>query len=458
MEKPLFFCFKIGNDSISRNLSKQNPLAYLFTLCYYYLLCRIMTNNGGISLNNRIAAGLTALLAAAFMLAGCQKNTAGWQLEPDGTYYIDAEGITLTGWQKIDGSTYHFSDSGAMLTGWQRISGAQFYFFEDGAMATGWQEIDGQLCYFRENGSRVTGWLSLEGMRYFLPESGSPGGVKEISGTLYLFDDNGLLSSGLTKANGKTYFASENGHPLSGWQEVDGLRYFFGEDYAAHTGWLIENGFRYYFTADGSPATGHVTIDGKNHTFAFNGQEIILVNPWNALPEDYTVDLEDISSKHEIASIAVADYKAMMKACRAAGMDPVVCSSYRTWEYQEELHEQRIERFLDQGYSETDAAALAATIVAVPGTSEHQLGLALDIIDNDNWSLDKSQARMPTQKWLMEHSWEYGWILRYPDDKSDITGIIYEPWHYRYVGREVAADIHASGLCLEEYLDMLTKK
>lgn len=408
-------------------------------------------------MNKRIAAGLAVLLAAAFLLTGCQKTT-GWQQEEDGTYYIGAEGEALTGWQEIDGSTYRFSDSGAMLTGWHQIGSSQFYFFEDGTLATGWQAIDGQRCYFRESGSRVTGWLSLDGQRYYLPESGNIGGVKEIGGTLYLFDETGLLSSGLTQADGKYYYGNENGHPVSGWQEIGSVRYYFGEDYAAHTGWLEENGFRYYFMPDGSPAAGHVTIDGQNHTFAFNGQEVILVNPWNVLPEDYTVELTDITSQHEIASIAVADYKEMMKACRASGLDPVVCSSYRTWEYQEQLHERRIERFIKKGYSKEEAVQKAATIVAVPGTSEHQLGLALDIIDNDNWTLDESQAKMPTQKWLMEHSWEYGWILRYPDDKSEITGIIYEPWHYRYVGREVAADIHASGLCLEEYLDMLTEK
>ena len=91
-------------------------------------------------------------------------------------------------------------------------------------------------------------------------------------------------------------------------------------------------------------------------------------------------------------------------------------------------------------------------MVAVPGTSEHQLGLALDIVDADNQLLDESQENTAVQKWLMEHSWEYGFILRYPNDKSEITGIIYEPWHYRYVGKEDAEKIHSQGVCLEEYL------
>ena len=90
--------------------------------------------------------------------------------------------------------------------------------------------------------------------------------------------------------------------------------------------------------------------------------------------------------------------------------------------------------------------------VAVPGTSEHQLGLAVDIIDSNYGYLDDYQASMPTQKWLMEHCWEYGFILRYPEGTTEITGIIYEPWHYRYVGVEVAMEMKQLGVTLEEYL------
>jgi D-alanyl-D-alanine carboxypeptidase len=92
---------------------------------------------------------------------------------------------------------------------------------------------------------------------------------------------------------------------------------------------------------------------------------------------------------------------------------------------------------------------------ARPGTSEHQLGLAVDFVDTRYWTLDEKQAELPAQKWLMEHCWEYGFILRYPSEKSEITGIIYEPWHYRYVGREIALEIRDAGLTLEEYLETL---
>ena len=98
------------------------------------------------------------------------------------------------------------------------------------------------------------------------------------------------------------------------------------------------------------------------------------------------------------------------------------------------------------------SAAYAARWVAKPGTSEHQTGLALDIVAASYQLLDEGQEDTAEQKWLMENSWKYGFILRYMKDKTDITGTSFEPWHYRYVGVEDAQKITAQGVCLEEYL------
>ncbi|MBP3292640.1 MAG: M15 family metallopeptidase, partial [Clostridia bacterium] len=108
--------------------------------------------------------------------------------------------------------------------------------------------------------------------------------------------------------------------------------------------------------------------------------------------------------------------------------------------------------YLDKGYSQEEAEAEAGKWVAIPGTSEHQTGLAVDIVALSYQLLDRGQEDTAEQKWLMENSYKYGYILRYPTDKSDITGIYYEPWHYRYVGKDVAKELYESGLCLEEYL------
>ena len=180
---------------------------------------------------------------------------------------------------------------------------------------------------------------------------------------------------------------------------------------------------------------------------------LTLVNPWNALPEGYTVELKELSNGHAVDERCYPDLQAMMDDCRAAGLSPLICSSYRTQEKQEQLFENKVSRLEAQGYRGESARLEAAKTVAVPGTSEHQLGLALDIVDRSNQNLDESQEDTAVQQWLMKHSWEYGFILRFPTGKSDVTGIIYEPWHYRYVGKEAAKEIYDRGICLEEYLD-----
>ncbi len=185
--------------------------------------------------------------------------------------------------------------------------------------------------------------------------------------------------------------------------------------------------------------------------------QLTLVNPWTALPKDYDITLTVLTNGLSVDSRCYPDLQRMMDACREAGLSPVICSAYRSWEKQEELFRNKVDRLIAQGYGQAAAEEEAGRAVAVPGTSEHQLGLALDIVDVNNQVLDSSQEDTAVQKWLIEHSWEYGFILRYPNDKSEVTGIIYEPWHYRYVGREAAAEIHALGVCLEEYLETLAE-
>lgn len=184
---------------------------------------------------------------------------------------------------------------------------------------------------------------------------------------------------------------------------------------------------------------------------------LTLVNPWNPLPEDYSLSLTQVGSGQAVDQRCAEALQAMMDACRAADLSPLICSSYRTQETQQELYDAQVNDFLAQGYSRKEAESMAATIVALPGTSEHQLGLAVDIVDQNYQILESSQEDTPVQRWLMEHSWEYGFILRYPEEKRDLTGIIYEPWHYRYVGVEAAKVITQAGICLEEYVGATAK-
>ena len=180
---------------------------------------------------------------------------------------------------------------------------------------------------------------------------------------------------------------------------------------------------------------------------------LLLVNPWNAVPEDYTVSLVSIGDGESVDQRCYGDLMQMLDDCAVYGnAQPYVCSSYRTNDTQTRLYENKVDRLIAQGYSPSDARTEAAKAVAIPGTSEHQLGLAVDIVDLRYQVLDAGQEDTATQQWLMQNSWKYGFILRYPNDKTAVTGIIYEPWHYRYVGRENAKAIYESGLCLEEYL------
>lgn len=194
------------------------------------------------------------------------------------------------------------------------------------------------------------------------------------------------------------------------------------------------------------------TLHGRAEKF--RQSLLILVNPWNNVPENYTVPLGEVEGYlvDRRAQRALSD---MLEDCRAQGYLPIICSAFRTQEYQEMLYRNKILRLLDEGVSRQDAPEVAAQSVALPGTSEHQLGLAVDIISETYTNLDRFQERTEVQQWLMNNCWRYGFILRYPNGTSETTGIIYEPWHYRYVGSVTAKAVHDSGLVFEEYLKTL---
>ena len=179
---------------------------------------------------------------------------------------------------------------------------------------------------------------------------------------------------------------------------------------------------------------------------------LLLVNPWNQLPAEYQIELKRMTNGLYVDARIYDDLSAMLGACWDAGLHPVVCSAYRSYATQQRLHNNKIYRLRVAGYAYETAVKEAARWVAVPGTSEHQTGMALDIVSYRYQLLNHKQAETPEQQWFMEHCWEYGFILRFPADKCDITGIGYEPWHYRYVGREAALAMRESGQCLEEYL------
>lgn len=184
---------------------------------------------------------------------------------------------------------------------------------------------------------------------------------------------------------------------------------------------------------------------------------LLVVNPWNKLPENYEVETEYIQDGQSFDSRAADAMRQMIADCQKAGGTPILCSGYRAHSKQVYLFDRQIAKWEAQGYGEEEATEQAGTVVAIPGTSEHELGLAMDIYSSENQNLDDSQEDTMTQQWLMANSWRYGFVLRYPKDKTDVTGIIYEPWHYRFVGVANAAVMHRKNLCLEEYVRWLAE-
>lgn len=175
---------------------------------------------------------------------------------------------------------------------------------------------------------------------------------------------------------------------------------------------------------------------------------LILVNGRNKIPDDYEIELTELSNGETVGSEIYPDLQKMFDDMREAGIYPVVGEGYRTHEKQQEIMEDKIRAYENEGYSEKKAEEMAREWVAVPGTSEHELGLAVDI----NADKEKSDNQ-EVYDWLYRNAYKYGFILRYPIGKTKITGIDYEPWHYRYVGTEYSEEIMNSGLCLEEWLE-----
>lgn len=177
-----------------------------------------------------------------------------------------------------------------------------------------------------------------------------------------------------------------------------------------------------------------------------------LVNAENPMQEGYVPELAEVENGYSVDARIAEDLNAMLAAARADGCQPQICSAYRSVEKQVQVFNDTVNGWISQGRSFWDAYQRTTQEVALPGTSEHGIGLAVDIVSNQYAELDAKQAETMEAQWLQEHCYEYGFILRYPPEKQSLTGIIYEPWHYRYVGREMAQKIKESGLTLEEYL------
>ena len=156
--------------------------------------------------------------------------------------------------------------------------------------------------------------------------------------------------------------------------------------------------------------------------------------------------------KIEMEATAATQYKVMYDAALAEGAEIVPYSGYRSISHQKDIFDYQISTFVSKGYPQAEAVNLAALSILPPGCSEHNTGLAIDITCPGVWDTSEDFKATKEFAWLQAHAHEYGFILRYPDDKQDITDVMFEPWHWRYVGAEPATIMKESGYCLEEHL------
>lgn len=181
---------------------------------------------------------------------------------------------------------------------------------------------------------------------------------------------------------------------------------------------------------------------------------LFLVNAEHPLPTDFTVDLTKINGGYLVDYRISDPLEAMIRTAKEDGVSLIVCSAFRTVKSQKALIEKKAQSLMISGLDADVAYAMAKRYIASPGESEHHTGLAVDFLTHGSTTLDESFSDTDAFAWLSKNAARFGFILRYPNEKEDITRMSYEPWHYRYVGREQAAAIHKTGLSLEEYLDL----
>ncbi len=370
-----------------------------------------------------------------------------WQEVDGDRYYFGQDGVRATGWQTIEDATYYLGEDGKTLTGWQMIDGKSYLFTETGAMATGWQMIDGKRSYFSNEGMALTGWQTLDGKLYYFTDEGyTVSGAMELDGIRYQFTEDGAVLTGWFTDETGTYYLSEKGQPHTGWLELGEKRYYFGENGTQILGWVTDGNDRYYLYEDGTKAIGRTEIDGAVHFFTSKGKWVLFCNPWNPVPEDYVVKLVSIEG-YRFDSVGRDSLQAMLNACREAELTCTINNTYRSKATQQYMWNKSVAQFMAEGMTKEEAEAETGKTTAIPGHSEHQTGLAVDLNGSDE-----------TYAWLAEHCWDYGFILRYPDSKIEITGIIYEPWHFRYVGTELALELKELGITMEEYIAQISAK
>ncbi len=181
-----------------------------------------------------------------------------------------------------------------------------------------------------------------------------------------------------------------------------------------------------------------------------NGWNLILVNKKYSVPDNYEIEFTVLSNGERVDKRIYPDLQDMMDDARGEGLSLFVADGYRSFNEQKKTYNNKYNYYIKIGYSKEQAKQMTEYYVALPGTSEHQLGIGLDI----NADTEKS-SKEEVYSWLENNSWKYGFVKRYAEDKTKYTGILNEPWHFRYVGKDAAQVMYKENLCLEEYIEQI---
>lgn len=209
-------------------------------------------------------------------------------------------------------------------------------------------------------------------------------------------------------------------------------------------------------TDEGADAIGDDASDEK--AFRSDDWRLVLVNKQHPIPDDYELKLGSIKTSRgsmKCDKRIIADLEKMLEDAKEDGINLVICSPYRPSTRQKYLFDKKVKAYVKSGNSYMDSYYLSAQAVNIPGSSEHEIGLALDIVSDRYSGLNEGFADTDAGKWLAKHCMEYGFVLRYPKGKESITGIEYEPWHFRYVGKEAAQYMSSENICLEEFKEQI---
>ena len=432
-----------------------------------------------------VVALCLAIIPGSAFAAGEQSHN-GWDSE-NGKWYYYEDGVMVTGWKKISGIWFYFNAGGDMAVGWNKIDG-EWYYFLLGEMVTGWNEIDEKWYFFSKSGAMHKGWLKDGGRWYYLNAGGD-------------------MAVGWKKVDGKWYYFNAGGSMVTGWKKIDGYWYYFNAGGDMRKGWLKSGDDWYYLKSSGIMAADEIasgnlfdkwgiwicavtstneqlaefknaayfipknldryvayrnnnakkTVDEAVQTVNANIDRefytgiqatdmskgyLIICNKYYQLSSSYVPELSTLGSGYGSGSMeptAAKAFRSMVDAAKKDGITLKSVSPYRSYATQNSLY---------NGYVSRSGRAQADTYSARPGHSEHQTGLAVDIncaSTNANFQNTKEYA------WLIKNCYKYGFILRYPEGKQYLTGYIYEPWHYRYVGVETATKVTQLGITYEEY-------